>query len=67
MDTLESEYEARLLEVQTDLSSARKQLQEQQSAMRGMEKDKSKIIQELMEQNQRLTRELKEVRGPIPS
>ncbi|RWS17805.1 bicaudal D-related protein-like protein, partial [Dinothrombium tinctorium] len=59
LETVSGEYESRIAELQTDLSSLRKELDEKQLQLRQIEKDKANLIRELMEQNHRLTNELK--------
>lgn len=61
LDTLEGEYEGRISEYQSDLGALRKDLTEQQSLLKSYEREKAKMVQELMEQNHRLTNELKQV------
>ncbi|CAG2121617.1 unnamed protein product, partial [Medioppia subpectinata] len=60
LESLEGEYDGRLTELQTDLKNARQELETQQMYLRQTESEKSKIIQELIEQNHRLTNELKQ-------
>lgn len=62
LDTKEGEYESRLSELQSDLVKARKELGDHQHLIRQTEKEKATVLQELMEQNHRLNRELREVR-----
>jgi coiled-coil domain-containing protein 64 len=61
LDTLEGEYESRVLELQTDLEQVRHKLIEQQGSLRQTELEKGRLLQELIEQNHRLTAELKQV------
>ncbi len=61
LDTLEGEYESRIGELQTDLKNFKKELELQQTFSKQNEYEKSKIVQELIEQNHRLTSELKQV------
>ncbi|KAI1298466.1 Bicaudal D-related -like protein [Halotydeus destructor] len=58
LDTLESEYDSRLAELQADLVQSRKELTDQQTLVKLTEKEKSSLLAELVEQNHRLTREL---------
>lgn len=62
LDSLEGEYESRVSELQTDLKTIKKELEIQQNYSKQTETEKNKIIQELIEQNHRLTKELKQVR-----
>ena len=59
---MEGEYEGRLQELQSDLAAAKRELHENQQLIRQAEKEKASVLQELMEQNHRLTRELSQVR-----
>lgn len=61
LDTLASEYDSQILELQSELNQAKKSMEEMQVLMRQTEKEKAQVVQELIEQNHRLTRELKEV------
>ena len=61
LDTLASEYDSQILELQSELNQAKKSVEESQHLMRQTEKEKAQVVQELLEQNHRLTRELKEV------
>lgn len=60
---MEGEYESRLSELQSDLVKARKELGDHQNLIRQTEKDKATVLQELVEQNHRLNRELSQVRN----
>ncbi|CAG2160348.1 unnamed protein product [Oppiella nova] len=60
LESLEGEYEGRIAELQTDLKNARQESETQHMYLRQTEGEKSKIIQELIEQNHRLTNELKQ-------
>lgn len=62
LDTLASEYDSQILELQSELNQAKKSVEESQVLLRQTEKEKAQVVQELIEQNHRLTRELKEVR-----
>ena len=62
MQAAEEEYELRVNELQADINSLRKSLEEATTAQRQSEKEKSLLITNLTEQNQRLTSQLKEVR-----
>lgn len=61
LDSLEGDYESRISELQCDLNKAKKELSIQQSLIKQIEQEKTKIVQELVEQNHRLTNELKQV------
>ena len=62
LQAAEEEYELRVNELQADINSLRKSLEEATTAQRQSEKEKSLLITNLTEQNQRLTSQLKEVR-----
>jgi hypothetical protein len=51
-----------LLELQADIRELNQTLAERESTLRQTEREKTTLIAELAEQNQRLTNELKEVR-----
>ena len=57
----EQEYDLRVNDLQADINGLRKSLEEATSAQRTSEKEKSLLITNLTEQNQRLTGQLKEV------
>uniref|UniRef100_T1L062 Uncharacterized protein n=1 Tax=Tetranychus urticae TaxID=32264 RepID=T1L062_TETUR len=61
LDNLEGEYEGRVSEYQADLTALKKELNDQQTTLKQYEREKGKMVQELMEQNHRLTTELKQV------
>ena len=61
MDSLEGEYEGRIVELQSDLAAFKRELESQQTYSKQTESEKNRIIQELIEQNHRLTEELKQV------
>lgn len=61
MDAMEGEYESRIQELQADLAAAKRGLDEHQQQLRQTEKEKASVLQELVEQNHRLTRELSQV------
>ena len=50
-----------MLELKNDIANYRKRLTDQQDSARQMEKSEGKLVQELMEQNERLTTQLKQV------
>ena len=58
---MEGEYESRVLELQADLDHYKHKLTEQQSSLKQNELERSRLLQELIEQNHRLTSELKQV------
>uniref|UniRef100_A0A6G1S7G3 Bicaudal D-related protein 1 n=1 Tax=Aceria tosichella TaxID=561515 RepID=A0A6G1S7G3_9ACAR len=60
LDQLDGEYENRLIELQTDCNILKNKLEQQQQASKQAEKEKSKLIEDLVQQNQRLTSELTE-------
>ncbi|RWS30098.1 bicaudal D-related protein-like protein [Leptotrombidium deliense] len=60
LDCANAEFESRTAEMQSDLYSLRKELEEKHVVLRQTEKDKTDLIRELMEQNHRLTSELKQ-------
>ncbi|XP_042900568.1 bicaudal D-related protein homolog isoform X2 [Parasteatoda tepidariorum] len=60
LDVLESEYESRVAELQTDLKQMQKDIALQHTTHRTHEKEKGQLLEELTEQNHRLTAELKQ-------
>jgi coiled-coil domain-containing protein 64 len=62
VDNVEGEYESKVSELQSDVADLRRALDEQQNNVKMAERQKSSIITQLTEQNQRLTAQLKEVR-----
>ena len=62
LQAAEEEYELRVNDLQADINSLRKSLEEATTSQRQSEKEKSLLITNLTEQNQRLTSQLKEVR-----
>ncbi|XP_055937107.1 bicaudal D-related protein homolog [Argiope bruennichi] len=60
LDVLESEYDSRVAELQGDLAQLQKDLALQTSAYKSYEKEKGQLLEELTEQNHRLTAELKQ-------
>lgn len=62
MDAIEGEYESKVSELQGDVADLRRALEEQQNNVKIAERQKSSIITQLTEQNQRLSAQLKEVR-----
>uniref|UniRef100_A0A1Y1NEV8 Bicaudal D-related protein homolog n=1 Tax=Photinus pyralis TaxID=7054 RepID=A0A1Y1NEV8_PHOPY len=58
--SLESEYEARILELQNDISELTSKLSARESTIKQWERDKGNLVSELNAQNQRLTTQLKE-------
>jgi capsule polysaccharide export protein KpsE/RkpR len=61
---LETECEARVQELQADITALRKELDIVQETSRLAEKEKAMLIAQLTEQNQRLTVEIKQVCEP---
>lgn len=61
MDNVEGEYESKVSELQSDVADLKRALDEQQNNVKMAERQKSSIITQLTEQNQRLTAQLKEV------
>lgn len=61
LQAAEEEYDLRVNDLQADISSLRKSLEEASTAQRQSEKEKSLLITNLTEQNQRLTTQLREV------
>jgi coiled-coil domain-containing protein 64 len=61
VDNVEGEYESKVSELQSDVADLRRALEEQQNNVKMAERQKSSIITQLTEQNQRLTAQLKEV------
>ena len=61
LETVEGEYESKVSELQADVTELRRSLDEQTNSVRLAERQKSSIIGQLTEQNQRLTAQLKEV------
>lgn len=62
VDAVEGEYESKVSELQSDVADLRRSLEEQTNNVKIAERQKSSIITQLTEQNQRLTAQLKEVR-----
>ncbi|OQV22292.1 putative Bicaudal D-related protein-like protein [Hypsibius exemplaris] len=60
LDAIEGDYEGRLSELQNDLTHVQKELRQKQHLFREVEEDRSRLVTELTEQNQRLTLQLKE-------
>ena len=61
LELLQDDYEARVIELKNDIANYRKRLTDQQVTARQNEKSESKLVQELIEQNERLTTQLKQV------
>jgi hypothetical protein len=61
LEIAEEEFDARVNELQHDVTKLRKDLSDNANMQRQAEKEKSMLIQTLTEQNQRLTQQLKEV------
>ena len=58
---MEEEYDLKVSELQTDISGLRNFLQQTEVNQRQAEREKSLLITQLTEQNQRLTSQLKDV------
>ena len=58
---MEEEYDLKVSELQTDISGLRNILQQTEVNQRQSEREKSLLIGQLTEQNQRLTSQLKDV------
>ncbi|KAK8384148.1 hypothetical protein O3P69_016104 [Scylla paramamosain] len=56
----ESEFEVKVQEINIDLQHAKSELQDQRDALRQTDREKSVLIDQLTEQNQRLTTQLKD-------
>lgn len=63
VDAVEGEYESKVSELQSDVADLRRLLEEQTNNVKIAERQKSSIITQLTEQNQRLTAQLKEVKN----
>ena len=61
LQAAEEEYDLRVNELQADISSLRKSLDEATAVQRQSEKEKSLLITNLTEQNQRITEQLSDV------
>ncbi|XP_063218776.1 bicaudal D-related protein homolog isoform X2 [Bacillus rossius redtenbacheri] len=60
LETSQSDYETRLVELQADISDLQHSLEEREAVFRQVEKEKALLISELTAQNLRLTSQLKE-------
>ncbi|XP_013772574.1 bicaudal D-related protein homolog [Limulus polyphemus] len=60
LDSVESEYDARVAELQADITELRKELEGHEVSLKSTEREKCKVVQELQEQNHRLTLALKQ-------
>lgn len=65
LQAAEEEYDLRVGDLQSDINGLRKTLEEASYSQRQSEKEKSLLITNLTEQNQRLTSQLKEVSHKI--
>ncbi|CAG2058589.1 unnamed protein product [Timema podura] len=63
LETVRSEYDIRITELQADIRELSRSLTERESVLKQSEKEKAALITELTEQNDRLTSQLKEVLG----
>ena len=61
LEVVEEEYELKVTEFQTDITGLRSVLQQTETNNRQAEREKSLLITQLSEQNQRLTTQLKDV------
>ena len=61
LEGVEEEYDLKVSELQTDITSLRGILQQTETNSRAAEREKSLLITQLTEQNQRLTSQLKDV------
>ncbi|XP_076369466.1 bicaudal D-related protein homolog isoform X2 [Tachypleus tridentatus] len=61
LDVLAAEYDSRVAELQTDLNELRRELDEHRNLVKSTEKENHHVIQELQDQNQRLTEALKQI------
>ncbi|KAL1124481.1 hypothetical protein AAG570_001107, partial [Ranatra chinensis] len=57
---VQAELETRVVELQADISHLQRQLLDKEAALKSLEKDKTALIVELTEQNQRLTAQIKQ-------
>ena len=55
-----SDYDIRVAELQSDINELKQSLEDQQRLMKQSDREKTLLINELTEQNQRLTSQLKE-------
>ena len=62
LDAIEGEYEGRISELQSDLSHVQKELRQKRCLLEEVHEDRTRLVAELSEQNQRLTSQLKEVK-----
>ncbi|XP_043211966.1 bicaudal D-related protein homolog [Amphibalanus amphitrite] len=60
MTTMESEYETQILQLQSDLGTLKQEMEEEHHSGKNAAKQRSQIISEITEQNQRLTRQLRD-------
>jgi coiled-coil domain-containing protein 64 len=63
LESTQSECDTRLLELQADIRELNQTIAEREAALKQTEREKTILIAELTEQNQRLTNSLKEVRA----
>lgn len=63
LESTQSECDTKLLELQADIRELNQTLTERETALKQTEREKTILICELTEQNQRLTNNLKEVRA----
>ncbi len=60
-ESVESEYEMTIKELQSDVTTLRHELHETQTAQAHGDKSRGQIVRELTQQNERLTEQLKKV------
>ena len=60
-ETIESEYEMTIKELQNDVTTLRHQMDDQQTQQMQGDRTRSQIVHELTQQNERLTEQLKKV------
>lgn len=61
LDSIEAEYESKMMELQTDIKALKLEVDEKNQAVMYSEKERVSLVGELSEQNQRLTDQLKNV------
>ncbi|XP_022251732.1 bicaudal D-related protein homolog [Limulus polyphemus] len=61
LDALEGEYDTRVADLQTELNELRKELDEHKKFIKSTEMEKYQIVQELQDENQRLTEVLNQI------
>ena len=61
LEALEEEYESTARELQSDISGLRKELDEEREQTQTSDKNRSQVIAELTQQNERLTEQVRKV------